>query len=65
MLVKQHAQDKKDNRQCLLKIIFNVKFLVIQGFPFRGDGDETDCNFIQLLKLHGLDDPRIDSWHSK
>ena len=33
--------------------------------PFRGDGEEIDINFIQLLKLHGLDDPRIDSWLSK
>ena len=29
MLVKQHKQEKKDNRQCLLKIISNVKFLDI------------------------------------
>ena len=28
--------------------------------PFRGDGEEIDSNFIQLLKLRGLDDPRID-----
>ena len=33
--------------------------------PFRGDGEEIDSNFIQLLKLRGLDDPRIDSWLSK
>ena len=64
-LVKQHKQEKKDNRLCLLKIISNVKFLARQGFPFRGDGEEIDSNFIQLLKLCGLDDPRIDSWHSK
>ena len=64
MLVKQHKQEKKHNWQCLLKIISNVKFLARQGFPFRGDGEEIDSNFMQLLKLHGLDDPRIDSWHS-
>ena len=33
--------------------------------PFRGDGEEMDSYFIQLLKLSGLDDPRIDSWLSK
>ena len=32
--------------------------------PCCGDGEETDSNFIQLLKLLGLDDPRIDSWLS-
>ena len=65
MLVKQHKQEKKNNRQCLLKIISNVQFLARQGLPFRGDGEEIDSNFIQLLKLHGLNDPRIDSWLSK
>ena len=65
MLVKQHKQEKKDNRQCLLKILSNVQFLARQGLPFRGDAEETDSNFIQLLKLRGLDDPRIDSWLSK
>ena len=65
MLVKQHKQEKKDNRQCLLKILSNVLFLARQGLPFRGDGEEIDSNFIQLLKLRGLDDPRIDSWLSK
>ena len=65
MLVKQHKQEKKDNRQCLLKILSNVQFLARQGLPFRGDAEEMDSNFIQLLKLRGLDDPRIDSWLSK
>ena len=58
VLVKQHKQEKKDNRQCLLKILSNVQFLARQGLPFRGDAEETDSNFI---KLRGLDDPRIDS----
>ena len=65
MLVKQRKQDKKNNRQCLLKIISNVKFLARQGLQCHGDGEEIDSNFIQLLKLCGLDVPRIDSWHSK
>ena len=65
MLVKQHKQEKKDNRQCLLKILSNVQILTKQGLPFHGDGKEIDSNFIQLLKLRGLDDPRIDSWLSK
>jgi len=32
---------------------------------FCGDGDESNSNFIQLLKLRGLDDPRIGVWISK
>ncbi len=34
MLVKQHKQEKKDNRQCLLKILSNVQFLARQGLPW-------------------------------
>ncbi len=48
-----------------LKILSNVQFLARQGLPLRGDGEETDSNFTQLLKSRGLDDPRIDSWLSK
>jgi len=57
-----HARNKKDSRQCLLKILSNVVFLAQQGLAFRGDGDESNSNFIQLLKLRGLDDPRISDW---
>ena len=65
MLVKQHKQENKDNRQFLLKILSNLQFLARQGLPFHGDGEEIDSNFIQLLKLRGLDDARIYSWLSK
>ena len=43
----------------------NVAFLARQGLAFRGDGDESNSNFLQLLKLHGLDDPRIPEWIAK
>ena len=62
MLSREHAEQKKDNRQCLLKILSNLRFLARQGIALRGDGDEKDSNFIQLLKLRGNDDPRIETW---
>lgn len=62
MLSKQHADMKKFNRECLLKVLSNLQFLARQGIAIRGDGDEVDSNFIQLLKLRGKDDPRIESW---
>ncbi len=65
MLSREHAQEKSENRQCLLRILSNIRFLSRQGLAFRGDGDEADSNFIQLLKLRGLDDPRIDTWLSR
>ena len=37
MLSSQHAQ-QAENRDCLLKILANLKFLARQGLPQRGDG---------------------------
>ena len=62
MLSKQHADMKKLNRECFLKILSNIQFMARQGLAFRGDGDEVDSNFMQLLKLRGRDDPRIEAW---
>ena len=42
-----------------IKIICLKFFLSRQGIAFRGDHDETDSNFILLLKLRGIDDPSI------
>ena len=39
-----------------------TRFLARQGIALRGDGNENDSNFIQLLKLRGLDDPRVEAW---
>ena len=50
MLSKEHA-DQKDNRQCLLKVLSDIRFMAQQGIAIRGNGDENDSNFIQLLKL--------------
>ena len=52
-----HAQEKRNNKQCLLKILskIDVAFLAQQGLAFRGDDDEVNSNFVQLLQLHGLD----------
>ena len=62
MLSREHATEKGQNRDCLLKIISNLKFLARRGLPVRGDGDETDSSFIQLLKLRGQDDPLLKCW---
>ena len=62
MLSKQHADTKKENRECLLKILCNIQFLARQGIAFCGEGDEVDSNFMQLLILRGKDGPRIETW---
>ena len=36
-----------------------------QSCDIRGDGDESDSNFMQLFKLRGEDDPRVCEWMKK
>ena len=62
MLSAAHARDRLERRQCFLKPLSNVRFLARQALPLRGDGDESDSNFMQLLKLRGEDDARVFDW---
>ena len=43
----------------------NIRFLAWQGIPLRGDGDEHDSNFIQLLYLRSNDDTSIVNYMEK
>lgn len=61
-LSQTHAAEKSENRECLLKILSSLRFLARQGLAIRGDGDESDGNYIQLLKLRGEDDSRVLDW---
>lgn len=65
MILSERAQTKKQNRECLLKILSNMKFLARQGLPPRGDGNETDSNFTQLMNLSAKDDPQFAEWLEK
>ena len=63
-------REKLERRQCLLKVLSNIRFLAWQGLPLRGHGDhetqtESDSNFVQLMKLRGEDDSRIAGWLEK
>ena len=55
-------QEKEVNRQMLVKIISCVRFLAEQGLSLRGDGDEHNSNFSELLSLCEEDDPAIGAW---
>ena len=59
MLSSEHTRQKAENRECLLKILSNLRFLCRQGCAIRGHGDENDGNFHQLLMLRGEDDPKV------
>ena len=38
------------------------KILTRHGLALRGDGNEEDSNFMQLLKLRVEDDERVSTW---
>ncbi len=40
-------------------------FLSREGLTLRGDGDESDSNFMQLFNLRSEDDERILDWIKK
>ena len=40
LLSLTHSQEKLANRQYLLKVIQNIRFLARQGITLGGDGDE-------------------------
>jgi len=49
----------------LLKVVSCICYLARQSLALRGDGDEQDGNFMQLLKLKGEDDPAVINWLQK
>ncbi len=49
-LNRQHAIEVAKNKKILLKILSCIKYLARQGLPLRGHDDDSDSNFIQLLK---------------
>eukprot|EP00117_Sycon_ciliatum_P030833 scpid51445/ scgid24231/ len=50
MLSTQHQQQKVENHGMFLRILENVRFLARQGLALRGHGDDSDSNFLQLLR---------------
>ena len=52
---------RMNNRRCFVKILESLQFLARQGLSLRGD-DDSNSNFIQLLKLRCLDDPLLSTW---
>ena len=61
----QHQQQKAENRAMFLRILANIRFLARQGLPLQGHGDDSDSNFIQLLRLRASDCPDILPWLDK
>ena len=53
------------NRQALLNILSNVRFLARQALPLRGDGDGANSNFNQLYLLKENDHPILQQWRKE
>ena len=63
MLSRQLAREKAVNRQMLIQNHFC--YLARQGLPLRGDRNEEDGNFNQLMKFMAIDNPGISDWLKK
>ena len=53
-MLSQHAKEKEINREYFLNILSIIRLLARQGLPLRGDADEKDFNFNQLMLLQGV-----------
>lgn len=62
LLSSAYAAQQSVNRQCLLIIAQNIRFLSRLGIPLRGDGNESDSNFMQLLHLRTEDNQQLVPW---
>ena len=54
-----HAEEKLRNCVYCLKVFQTIQFLARQGLALRGDQNDQESNFIQLMKLCGADDDNI------
>ena len=61
-LSQQHSTQKLKNRQALYQILSSMKFLGRQGLAIRGDGNESDGNLQQLLRMKAEEDPNLSEW---
>ena len=61
LLSTEYSKKKKGNQAYLLHAISTIRFLARQGLPLRGDADEKESNFYQLMLLRAEDCPVIKS----
>ena len=61
MCDRSHQEEKKNNRKMFIQILESLKFLARQGLALRGSKNDSESNFIQLLRLHSTDG-KVDAW---
>ena len=55
------VQKRLKTNSALLPLL-KICFLARQGVAHRGDGDESNSNFEQLLHLRAIDQPQLTTW---
>ena len=65
VLSNQHQKDKEENRRCLLQIVLCLRYLARQGIALRGNNNDIDGNFHQLLKLQAYKNKELNQWLDK
>lgn len=55
-------QEKDFNKNIVIMLFDIARTLSRQGLAFRGDGDESGGNFMQLVKLLSRHNPLMDRW---
>ncbi|KAL4112340.1 hypothetical protein QTP88_016149 [Uroleucon formosanum] len=58
----QLEQEKDFNKNIVIMLFDIARTLARQGLAFRGDGDESGDNFMQLVKLLSRHNPLMDRW---
>jgi len=61
MCDRSHQEEKKN---MFMLIMENLRFLACQGLALRGNKNDSESNFIQLLRLHSTNG-EVDAWLQK
>ena len=61
----QHKKEKEENRQCLFQIVKALRYLARQNLAIRGDKNDREGNFHQLLKLQASENNFFAEWLKK
>ena len=58
-------EDKATNREAIMKMLSNIRFLSRRGIPLLGDGDGNNSNFTQIVHLRTKDYSALSTWLAK
>ncbi|CAI6371974.1 unnamed protein product [Macrosiphum euphorbiae] len=59
------VHEKEFNKQIIIILFDLARTLCRQGLPFRGDGDESNGNFNQMVQLMSRHNPLMNRWLSE